>query len=38
MIKQALDKAGGVSVRLSFSKYNTKEEIDIVVDKIKEHI
>lgn len=37
-VMEALDKTGGVTVRLSFSKFNTKAEIDIVVDKIKEHI
>ena len=27
-----------VTVRFSFSKYNTKEEVDVVVEKLKEMI
>jgi len=34
---QALNKTDNhVTVRFSFSKYNTKEEVDAVVEKLKE--
>jgi len=36
-VMKALNKAGQwVTVRFSFSKYNSKEEIDLVVEKLKE--
>ncbi len=35
-VMKALNKTDFVTIRFSFSKYNTKEEIDIVVNKLKE--
>ncbi len=37
-VMKALNKTDSVTIRFSFSKYNTKEEIDIVVDKLKQLI
>jgi len=38
-VMKALNKEEGhVTIRFSFSKYNTKEEIDIVVEKLKDFI
>ena len=34
-VMKALNKTGSVTIRFSFSKYNTKEEIDAVVAKLK---
>ena len=35
-VMKALNKTGKVTVRFSFSKYNTKAEVDRVVEKLKE--
>jgi cysteine desulfurase len=35
-VMKALNKTDFVTIRFSFSKYNTKEEVDIVVNKLKE--
>jgi cysteine desulfurase len=38
VIRAIHEQTDQVSVRFSFSKYNTKEEVDIVVDKLKQMI
>ena len=35
-VMKALNKTDKQTVRFSFSKYNTKEEVDRVVEKLKE--
>lgn len=37
-VMKALNRTGSVTIRFSFSKYNTKEEIDTVVAKLKSFI